>query len=72
MKAKDRNEGDLRLQKPERRLCGAWTRSAGTCAHKALPGKRRCRFHGGKSTGPKTPEGRARIAEAQRRRWAKR
>lgn len=32
-------------------------------------GKRRCRFHGGLSTGPKTEAGRARIAEAQRRRW---
>jgi hypothetical protein len=29
----------------------------------------RCRFHGGKSTGPKTQAGRARIAEAQRLRW---
>jgi len=36
---------------------------------KVEPGKRRCRFHGGLSTGPKTSEGRARIAEAQRRRW---
>jgi uncharacterized protein YjiS (DUF1127 family) len=32
-------------------------------------GKARCRFHGGLSTGPKTQAGRARIAEAQRRRW---
>jgi hypothetical protein len=29
-----------------------------------------CRFHGGLSTGPRTAEGKARIAEAQRRRWA--
>ena len=28
-----------------------------------------CRFHGGKSTGPKTQAGRARVAEAQRLRW---
>jgi hypothetical protein len=33
-------------------------------------GKARCRFHGGMSTGPKTAAGRARIAEAQRRRWS--
>jgi hypothetical protein len=33
-------------------------------------GKGRCRFHGGLSTGPKTEAGRARITEAQRRRWA--
>ena len=31
-------------------------------------GKARCRFHGGLSTGPKSEAGRARIAEAQRRR----
>jgi hypothetical protein len=29
----------------------------------------RCRFHGGLSTGPKSEAGRARISEAQRRRW---
>jgi hypothetical protein len=32
-------------------------------------GKARCRLHGGLSTGPRTEAGRARIAEAQRRRW---
>jgi ABC transporter substrate binding protein len=36
---------------------------------RVVPAKRRCRFHGGMSTGPKTEAGRARIAEAQRRRW---
>ncbi|MEC7379690.1 MAG: HGGxSTG domain-containing protein [Pseudomonadota bacterium] len=29
-----------------------------------MAGKRRCRLHGGMSTGPRTPEGRARIAAA--------
>jgi hypothetical protein len=38
---------------------------------KSEAGRRRCKFHGGLSTGPKTAEGRARIAEAQRRRWAR-
>lgn len=55
----------------ERPTCGAKTRSGGTCARKVIPGKIRCRFHGGKSTGPRPPEDRARIAEAQRKRWAK-
>jgi transcriptional regulator with XRE-family HTH domain len=50
--------------------CGAKTRAGGECRNKSEPGKRRCKFHGGKSTGAKTPEGRARIADAQRRRWA--
>jgi hypothetical protein len=27
-----------------------------------MKGKRVCNFHGGKSTGPKTPEGKARVA----------
>jgi hypothetical protein len=36
---------------------------------RVVPGKRRCRFHGGMSTGPRTKAGRARIAEVQRRRW---
>jgi hypothetical protein len=31
----------------------------------------RCRMHGGLSTGPKTPEGRARCAAAARARWAR-
>lgn len=50
--------------------CGAKTRSGGSCLHKAIPGKTRCRFHGGKSTGPKTAKGKALIAAAQRKRWA--
>jgi transcriptional regulator with XRE-family HTH domain len=51
-------------------ICGAKTRKGGQCRNKSEPGKRRCKFHGGKSTGAKTPEGLARIVEAQRRRWA--
>lgn len=49
-------------------LCGAKTRSGEPCKAKAMPGKRRCKNHGGMSTGPKTPEGRARIAAAARQR----
>lgn len=51
-------------------ICGARTRKGTPCKAKALQGKTRCRFHGGLSTGPKTPEGRERIAAAQRKRWA--
>jgi transcriptional regulator with XRE-family HTH domain len=52
-------------------ICGAKTRKGTPCRCKSEPGKRRCKFHGGKSTGPKTQAGRDRIAEAQRRRWAR-
>ena len=57
--------------RPRKQLprCGAKTRAGGECKVRIEPGKLRCRFHGGKSTGPRTEEGRARIAEAQRRRW---
>ena len=34
------------------------------CKAPAIKGKTKCRFHGGKSTGAKTAEGRARIAKA--------
>lgn len=56
---------------PVRLRCEARTRKGTPCRALSEPGKRRCRFHGGKSTGPRTPEGKARIAEAQRRRWAR-
>ena len=34
------------------------------CRAPAIKGKTKCRFHGGRSTGAKTAEGRARIAAA--------
>ncbi|RDW12643.1 HGGxSTG domain-containing protein [Paracoccus thiocyanatus] len=50
-------------------ICGARTRKGTPCKCRAMNGKTRCRFHGGCSTGPKTTEGRARIAIAQHHRW---
>jgi hypothetical protein len=47
--------------------CGArLSGGRGYCRAWALQGKRRCKWHGGKSTGPRTPEGMARTAEAMR------
>ena len=51
-------------------VCGAKTRKGTACRNKSEPGKRRCKFHGGKSTGPKTLAGHERIGQAQRARWA--
>jgi hypothetical protein len=57
--------------------CGARARSRGGLPCQAppvldpetgLPRNGRCKLHGGRSTGPRTAEGRQRIAEAQRRR----
>ena len=60
------------LDYARRPTCGARNRKGQPCCNKVVPGKRRCRFHGGLSTGPRTVEGRDRIAAAQRRRWASR
>lgn len=43
------------------RKCGARTRTGHPCRAKALQGTGRCKWHGGCSTGPRTPEGRARA-----------
>jgi hypothetical protein len=43
--------------------CGAKTRTGCPCQSPAM-NNGRCRMHGGASTGPRTPEGRARISAA--------
>lgn len=45
--------------------CRAKTRAGSLCQRAGSPKNGRCHLHGGKSTGPKTAEGRARIAAAQ-------
>ena len=62
-----------RLRRPR---CGARCRDGHACRAPAVwnklldrPRNGRCKLHGGKSTGPRTTEGRARIAAAQRERW---
>jgi len=42
--------------------CGAKTRAGTPCKNPAVTGKARCRMHGGKSTGAKTAEGRAKLS----------
>src|SRR3954447_21713764 len=48
--------------------CGAKARTRGglPCQAAPLKGKRRCRMHGGLSTGPRTPEG---LGRSRRARW---
>ena len=46
--------------------CSAKSKRTGLrCRAPAMVSKTKCRFHGGKSTGPKTPEGRQRCAAAK-------
>ena len=59
-----------RLPKDKRPPCRARTRKGDPCRARAVDGRERCRLHGGLSTGAKTPEGRARIVESNRRRAA--
>ena len=61
----------------DRPRCGAHARTTGKpCTAPTVPGRMRCKLHGGKSTGPRTPEGRKRVAEASRSRmlayWSRR
>lgn len=52
-----RAKRDAELKAKERVNCGARTRSGNPCRCKSVPGKRRCKWHGGCSTGPRTAEG---------------
>lgn len=61
------------VHKAARPRCGACTRAGHPCQAPAVwderrnrPVNGRCRLHGGRSTGPRTPEGRAKIAAAAR------
>ncbi|MDA1099996.1 MAG: HGGxSTG domain-containing protein [Proteobacteria bacterium] len=44
--------------------CLAKTRQRAPCQNPVVTDRNRCRMHGGKSTGPRTPEGKARVAAA--------
>ena len=46
------------------KLCLAKTRSGAPCQKHPIAGRTRCRLHGGLSTGPKTPEGKAACVAA--------
>ena len=46
------------------RRCGAKTRQGTPCQNPAIKDRARCKLHGGRSTGPRTAEGKARAAAA--------
>lgn len=55
------NSGSLPTGNKARVICGARRRRDGEpCQGLSVPGKLRCKWHGGASTGPRTDEGRAR------------
>jgi len=57
IKAKDTKPNDIKL-------CLAKTRSGVPCQKHPIAGRTRCRLHGGLSTGPRTPEGKAACVAA--------
>lgn len=66
-KRKRRSLQEIIFDKHLKRTCGAKTRKGTPCQAKMLytmkNGQRRCRNHGGLSTGPRTPEGKAKVLE---------
>ena len=61
----------IKVPKRDRPLCGATTRRGTSFMCRSPYANGRCVNHGGRSTGPKTAAGRARIAAAQRERHAR-
>jgi hypothetical protein len=47
----------------QREFCGAKTRKGTKCKRRDLYENGRCPLHGGLSTGPTTPEGKARVTQ---------
>ena len=47
--------------------CLAKTRRGTPCQNPAIGGRTRCKLHGGRSTGPRTAEGKARVAAAHKK-----
>ena len=71
MVARERaTEERARLRELRNKPCGARTRTGQPCRRKGLGKGGRCPNHGGMSTGPRTPEGRARLSALLKARWA--
>jgi hypothetical protein len=51
---------------PERKICGARTRTGAPCKRKPVPGKKRCRNHGGLNRSDRTPQGRINAGKGLR------
>jgi hypothetical protein len=53
------------------KVCGAKNRRGLSCQCKLLLRGNKCKFHGGMSTGPKTPEGKMKAIAAMREGYKK-
>jgi hypothetical protein len=57
----ERRLAKLRATAPTNEFCGAKTRKGTPCRRRDIYQSGRCALHGGLSTGPKTPEGKAKV-----------
>jgi hypothetical protein len=67
-----KTQKEAKAKADARTRCNAKTRKGNPCQARGMGKGGRCRFHGGMSTGPKTPEGKARSLAAAHeclRRW---
>lgn len=65
------HEADIALERnkhraniPENETCGASTRAGTPCKRRDIYQSGRCALHGGLSTGPRTPEGNAKVTRS--------
>jgi hypothetical protein len=72
MKVSWRRRCDARAKHKKAHAAGDWRTASRRCRKWAVPGKLRCHLHGGRSTGPRTPEGKARTLAALREGRARR
>jgi hypothetical protein len=56
---------------PYKSHCEARCRDGHACKRRVIPGRTRCKNHGGMSTGPRTEAGRQAIVESNQRRAAR-
>src|SRR5262245_4574146 len=69
----DKFQGQPKWGSRDKQRCGAKLhKKLAACRRWPVPGRTRCRLHGGLSTGARTPEGKARVLAALiegRQRW---
>lgn len=68
-KIKKNNDTKQKFELTSLPLCGAKTRNGGACKRRGSKLNGRCKFHGGKSTGPKTRTGKLNSSKNAGKRW---
>ncbi|EHR6713959.1 hypothetical protein HJ030_21100 [Vibrio parahaemolyticus] len=69
LKVKSKKPNPKRFDLTNLSLCGARTKSGRPCKRRGTKHNGRCKFHGGKSTGPKTRLGKLKSSKNAGKRW---